>query len=61
MSPLRVYGEETHLPRPDPPIGFVSASAALTNHAAQLTAAGARALIADMRALKSTVASLRGW
>src|SRR5262245_12596262 len=43
------------------PIGFVSASAALTNHAAQLTAAGARALIADMRALKSTVASLRGW
>ena len=43
------------------PIGFLSATAALTNHADQLTAAGARALIADMRALKSTVASIRGW
>ena len=43
------------------PIGFVSASATLTNHADQLTAAGARALIADMRALKGTVAAIRGW
>jgi hypothetical protein len=28
---------------------------------AQLTAAGARAVIADMRVLKSTVVALRGW
>jgi hypothetical protein len=28
---------------------------------AELTAAGARVVIADMRALKSTVVALRGW
>jgi HAD superfamily hydrolase (TIGR01509 family) len=43
------------------PIGFVSASAALDNHADQLKAAGARALIVDMRALKRTVVAIRGW
>src|SRR5262249_19992418 len=43
------------------PIGFVGGSHAGPNLAAQLTAAGARAVIADMRALKSTVAELRGW
>jgi hypothetical protein len=28
---------------------------------AQLTAAGAKAVIADMRALKGTMVALRGW
>ena len=43
------------------PIGFVGGSHAGPNLAAQLSAAGARAIIVDMRALKSTVVELRGW
>lgn len=43
------------------PIGFVGGSHAGFNLGAQLATAGARAVIADMRALKSTVVALRGW
>ena len=43
------------------PIGFVGGSHAPPLLPAQLTAAGARAVIADMRVLKSTVVALRGW
>jgi beta-phosphoglucomutase-like phosphatase (HAD superfamily) len=43
------------------PIGFVGGSHASSNLAAHLSAAGARTIIADMRALKSTVVALRGW
>jgi len=43
------------------PIGFVGGSHAGPNLAAHLNTAGARAIIADMRALKSTVVALRGW
>ncbi len=43
------------------PIGFVGGSHAGPHLPAQLTAAGARAVIADMRTLKSTIAALRGW
>lgn len=43
------------------PIGFVGGSHAGVNLAAQLHAAGASAVIADMRALKSAVVDLRGW
>jgi HAD superfamily hydrolase (TIGR01509 family) len=43
------------------PIGFVGGSHAGPNLAADLRAAGARTIIADMRALKSTVLALRGW
>jgi HAD superfamily hydrolase (TIGR01509 family) len=43
------------------PIGFIGGSHANPSLGAQLTAAGARAVIADMRALKSTVVALRGW
>jgi HAD superfamily hydrolase (TIGR01509 family) len=43
------------------PIGFIGGSHTNTSLGAQLTAAGARAVIADMRALKSTVVALRGW
>jgi beta-phosphoglucomutase-like phosphatase (HAD superfamily) len=42
------------------PIGFVG-SAADASVGANLMAAGARTLIADMRQLKSTVVALRGW
>jgi HAD superfamily hydrolase (TIGR01509 family) len=42
------------------PIGFVG-SAQDASMGANLMAAGARTLIADMRALKSTVIALRGW
>jgi HAD superfamily hydrolase (TIGR01509 family) len=42
-------------------IGFVGGSHAGPNLEALLTNAGARAVIADMRALKSTVVALRGW
>jgi len=56
----------------DSPVGVTAAAAAgMTpigfaggNHShspAQLTAAGARTVIADMRVLKSTVVALRGW
>jgi HAD superfamily hydrolase (TIGR01509 family) len=43
------------------PIGFVGGSHVHAHSAAQLTAAGARVVIADMRALKETVVNLRGW
>jgi HAD superfamily hydrolase (TIGR01509 family) len=43
------------------PIGFVGGSHAGPSLPAQLTQAGARTIIADMRALKGTVAALRGW
>jgi HAD superfamily hydrolase (TIGR01509 family) len=42
-------------------IGFVGGSHAETNLAAKLAGAGAAAVIADMRALKSTVVDLRGF
>jgi len=43
------------------PIGFVGGTHASPHLGAQLIAAGARTVIADMRALKSTVIELRGW
>jgi HAD superfamily hydrolase (TIGR01509 family) len=43
------------------PIGFIGGSHAGPNLDTYLTKAGARAVIADMRALKSTVVALRGW
>jgi HAD superfamily hydrolase (TIGR01509 family) len=43
------------------PIGFVGGSHTSPSLGAQLTAAGARAVIADMRALKGAVVTLRGW
>lgn len=43
------------------PIGFIGASHLHSRLPEQLTAAGACTLIADLRALKSTVVSLRGW
>jgi HAD superfamily hydrolase (TIGR01509 family) len=42
-------------------IGFVGGSHAGPNLEALLVNAGARAVIADMRALKATVVALRGW
>ena len=42
-------------------IGFVGGSHVHAQSPLQLTAAGARTVIADMRALKSTVVALRGW
>ena len=42
-------------------IGFIGGSHTTPNQGAQLTRAGARAVIADMRALKSTVVALRGF
>jgi HAD superfamily hydrolase (TIGR01509 family) len=42
-------------------VGFVGGSHAPAQLPAQLTAAGARVVIADMRALKSTIVALRGW
>jgi HAD superfamily hydrolase (TIGR01509 family) len=43
------------------PIGYVGGSHAASQLPAQLTAAGAKAVIADMRALKATIVALRGW
>ena len=43
------------------PIGFVGGSDAAGRLARELAAAGARAVIADMRALHSTIIDLRGW
>jgi HAD superfamily hydrolase (TIGR01509 family) len=43
------------------PIGFVGGSHAGSRLAGQLRDAGARTVIADMRALKSAVIDLRGW
>jgi hypothetical protein len=42
-------------------IGFVGGSHAGTQLETQLRAAGARTIISDLRALKSTVIDLRGW
>jgi HAD superfamily hydrolase (TIGR01509 family) len=42
-------------------IGFVGGSHAGGKLATQLSAAGARAVISDMRALKGTVVDVRGW
>ena len=42
-------------------IGFVGGSHTHTRSPAELTAAGAHTVIADMRALKGTVVALRGW
>ena len=42
-------------------IGFVGGSHAVTRLEHQLHESGARAVISDMRALKSTVIDLRGW
>lgn len=42
-------------------IGFVDGSHAGAHLGAHLTSAGARTVIADLRALKSTVIDLRGW
>jgi beta-phosphoglucomutase-like phosphatase (HAD superfamily) len=42
-------------------IGFVGGSQAGAGLGAQLAAAGARTIIADMRQLKTTVVALRGW
>ncbi len=43
------------------PVGFVGGSHAGTGLGEQLTAAGARTIVADMRHLKSTIISLRGY
>ena len=43
------------------PIGFAGGSHVQANLPAKLSAAGARAVIADMRVLKSTIVALRGW
>jgi HAD superfamily hydrolase (TIGR01509 family) len=43
------------------PVGFVGGSHAGGELTRELIAVGARAVIADMRALKSTVSELRGW
>ena len=43
------------------PIGFVGGSHAAPHLGSQLVAAGARTVIADMRALKGAVVELRGW
>ena len=42
-------------------IGFIGGSHASADLAGQLLAAGARTIIADMRALKRTVVAIRGW
>ncbi len=43
------------------PIGFVGASQTPAKLAKELTAAGARTAVADMRALKGIILELRGW
>ena len=43
------------------PIGFVGGSHTGPDLGAYLTNAGARTVITDLRALKSTVVALRGW
>lgn len=42
-------------------IGFVGGSHAGTQLQNQLRAAGARTIISDLRALKSTIIDLHGW
>jgi beta-phosphoglucomutase-like phosphatase (HAD superfamily) len=43
------------------PIGFVGGSETPGRLAAELSARGARTVVADMRALKSAITDLRGW
>ncbi len=43
------------------PIGFVGGSLTPGKLAGELLANGARTIVADMRALKSAIADLRGW
>lgn len=43
------------------PIGFIGSPHAGGRMGPELTAAGARTVIADMRALASTIIELRGW
>jgi HAD superfamily hydrolase (TIGR01509 family) len=43
------------------PIGFVGGSQTPGRLASELLATGARTVVADMRALKTTIADLRGW
>jgi HAD superfamily hydrolase (TIGR01509 family) len=43
------------------PVGFVGSSDMPGRLAANLLAAGARTVVADLRALKSTITDLRGW
>jgi HAD superfamily hydrolase (TIGR01509 family) len=43
------------------PIGFIGANQTPGRLADELLANGARTIVADMRALKSTIADLRGW
>jgi HAD superfamily hydrolase (TIGR01509 family) len=43
------------------PIGFVGGSHAPGKLASELSATGARSIVADMRGLKSAIADLRGW
>ncbi len=43
------------------PVGFAGGARVEANTAGNLLAAGARTVITDMRALKSTVVALRGW
>jgi hypothetical protein len=43
------------------PLGFAGGSPTPGRLAAELLATGARTVVADMRALKSTIADLRGW
>ena len=43
------------------PVGFVGASLVPGKLSRELVAAGARTVVADMRALTSSVLSLRGW
>jgi HAD superfamily hydrolase (TIGR01509 family) len=43
------------------PVGFVGGSVAPGRLASDLLATGARAIVADMRTLKSTITDLRGW
>jgi HAD superfamily hydrolase (TIGR01509 family) len=43
------------------PIGFIGGNHVNPDFGAQLIKAGARAVVADMRALKGTVVELRGW
>jgi hypothetical protein len=42
-------------------VGFVGGSHAGPELAPALVAAGARAVVTDMRALKTAIADLRGW
>lgn len=43
------------------PIGFVGGNPTPSKLASELLATGARTVVADLRALKSVIADLRGW